>query len=385
MPFKVCVVTSTRADYGLLFWVMKEIDAHPELELRLVATGTHLSPEFGLTYREIERDGFRIDARIEMLMSSDTSVGTCKSLGVGVIGFADAFDRIRPDLLLLLGDRFEILAAAEAALVLRIPVGHIAGGDTTEGAFDESIRHAITKLSHLHFVTNEVAARRVRQMGESPERVHVVGSPGIDYIMRMRFLDRDELAKEIDFEFLERNVLVTFHPATLELVSAEAQMREVLAALVELGENTGILLTMPNADPSGRALASMVDDFVSTHPNSRAYVSLGQVRYLSAMRAVDAVVGNSSSGLYEAPALKKPTVDIGDRQKGRLAATSVIHCEAEARAIRDAIERAYDLDCHDVVNPYGDGSASRRICEVLAARNHGDLLRKSFHFLGETV
>lgn len=385
MPFKVCVVTSTRADYGLLFWVMKEIDAHPELELRLVATGTHLSPEFGLTYREIERDGFRIDARIEMLMSSDTSVGTCKSLGVGVIGFADAFDRIRPDLLLLLGDRFEILAAAEAALVLRIPVGHIAGGDTTEGAFDESIRHAITKLSHLHFVTNEVAARRVRQMGESPERVHVVGSPGIDYIMRMRFLDRDELAKEIDFEFLERNVLVTFHPATLELVSAEAQMREVLAALVALGENTGILLTMPNADPSGRALASMVDDFVSTHPNSRAYVSLGQVRYLSAMRAVDAVVGNSSSGLYEAPALKKPTVDIGDRQKGRLAATSVIHCEAEARAIRDAIERAYDLDCHDVVNPYGDGSASRRICEVLAARNHGDLLRKSFHFLGETV
>lgn len=386
MPHKVCVVTSTRADYGLLYWVMKEIDAHPELELRIVATGMHLSPEFGLTYREIERDGFRIDAKIEILLSSDTSVGACKSLGVAVIGFADAFDKIKPDILLLLGDRFEILAAAEAALILRIPVAHIAGGDTTEGAFDESIRHAITKMSHLHFVTNEVSARRVRQMGESPERVFNVGSPGIDFITRARLLNRDELAKQIGFQFRSRNLLVTFHPATLDLDSAESQMTELLGALTALGEDTGILFTMPNADPSGRVLASMVDEFVAKHPYARSYVSLGQTRYLSAMRAVDVVVGNSSSGLYEAPTLKKPTVNIGDRQKGRLSANSVLHCRAEAAAIRDAIERAFRLDCSDVVNPYGDGSASRRICDALVAvSNPGELLRKSFHFVGETA
>lgn len=376
---KICVVTGSRADYGLLYWLMKDIQTDPDLTLQVVATGMHLSPEFGLTLGVIEADGFMIDRRVEMLLSSDSAVGVTKSIGLGVIGFADALAELRPDVMVLLGDRFEILAAAQAALIARVPLAHIAGGDTTEGAFDESIRHAITKMAHLHFVTHSEAERRVRQLGENPANVYNVGSPGIDYIRRFAPMARADLQRELDFRFRQRNLLVTFHPVTLGHESSLHQLDELLAALDGLGPNYGILLTLPNADTEGRLMISAIERFTGERDNARAYASLGQARYLSVMATVDAVVGNSSSGLYEAPSLKKPTVNIGDRQKGRLAATSVVHCPAERGAIASALDKALAMDCRDVVNPYGDGSSSERILAVLKKLVAPEaLLRKPF-------
>lgn len=382
---KICVVTGTRAEYGLLHFVMKGIAEDPDFELLTVVTGMHLSPEFGLTYRIVEEEGFRIDAKVEMLVSSDTPVGTAKSMGLGVIGFADAFERLRPDLLVVLGDRFEILAAAQAALVARIPIAHIAGGDTTEGAFDEAIRHSITKMSHLHFVTTAVAAQRVRQLGENPEHVYVVGSPGIDQIRRLKLMVRDELEASLDFRFRNRNLLVTFHPATLDLLDPEAQFDELCAALDALGQEVGVIFTLPNADGCGRLLTLKVLSFVAERPHARAYHSLGQLRYLSVMAQVDAVVGNSSSGLYEAPSLKIPSVNIGDRQKGRLQAASVLNTPPERDAIVAAIREAWETDCSRVVNPYGDGESSPRIVKVLReVSDYQGLLQKHFFAVGGT-
>jgi len=364
-PRKICIVTGSRAEYGLLYWLMKEIQADPGLELQLIVTGMHLSPEFGSTYKEIEQDGFSIDAKVEMLLSSDTPVGIAKSIGLGTIGIADALARLEPEILVLLGDRYEILAAAQAALVARIPVAHIAGGDSTEGAFDEAIRHSITKMSHLHFVTNEDAARRVRQLGENPAHVFNVGSPGLDGIKRMKLLTRQELERDLDFSFKKRNLLVSFHPVTLEAQSAEAQFRALLSALDGLGENVGIVFTKPNADTDGRTIVRQMDSYVAAHANAKAYVSLGQLRYLSVMSHVDAVVGNSSSGLYEAPSFGIPTVNIGDRQKGRLLAASVIDCPPTADEIGSALARALASDCSGTINPYGDGNSSARIKDGL--------------------
>lgn len=379
---KICVVTGSRADYGLLYWLMKEIQGDPALRLQVVATGMHLSPEFGLTHRTIEADGFPIDAKVEMLLSSDTPAGVTKSLGLGVIGFADALERLKPDILVLLGDRFEILAAAQAALIAKVPIAHIAGGDVTEAAFDEAIRHSITKMAHLHFVTNAAAARRVRQLGEDPARIHEVGSPGIDYIKRMALLDRGAIEASLGVQLRARNVLVTFHPATLDVQPASEQFGELLRALDSLGPETGIFFTLPNADTDGRAITRLIQDFVAAHPNAFAFASLGQQRYLSLMALVDAVVGNSSSGLYEAPSFKKPAVDIGERQKGRLRAVSVINCAPRAADIAQAIARALTLDTSAAVNPYGDGESSQRIREHLkAVAEPRALLKKRFHDL----
>lgn len=376
---RVCVVTGGRADYGLLRWVMTEIDADPTLALQVVVTGMHLSPEFGLSYREVEADGFAIAARVEMLLSSDTPVGVGKSIGLGVIGFAEALDVLRPDVLLVLGDRFEILSAVQAALVARIPVAHIAGGDTTEGAFDESIRHAITKMSHLHFVTNDASARRVRQLGENSEHVFNVGSPGIDGIRRLSLLDRQALETALGYRFQRVNLLVTFHPVTLDARSSESQVRSLLDALDRLGNDVGVVFTLPNADPEGRAVAGVIEDYVAGRPHARAFASLGQLRYLSLMAQVDAVVGNSSSGLYEAPTIGTPTVNIGDRQRGRLQASSVVNCEPEANAIVSAIDKALALDTKGVVNPYGDGYSAGRIRDCLKAiPDFRALLQKRF-------
>jgi UDP-N-acetylglucosamine 2-epimerase (non-hydrolysing)/GDP/UDP-N,N'-diacetylbacillosamine 2-epimerase (hydrolysing) len=358
---------------------MKEVQADTELALQLVVTGMHLSPEFGLTYKVIEEDGFTIDAKVEMLLSSDTPVGIAKSIGLGTIGFADALERLKPDVLVVLGDRYEIFAAVQAALVARIPVAHIAGGDTTEGAFDEAIRHSITKMSHLHFVTNEDAARRVRQLGENPDCIFNVGSPGLDNITRLKLLDRQELEKSLDFSFKEKNLLVTFHPVTLEVHSAEVQFQALLSALDGLGQDVGIIFTKPNADTDGRAIIRLMDSYVAAHSNARAYVSLGQLRYLSAMSQVDVVVGNSSSGLYEAPSFGKPTVNIGDRQKGRLQAASVINCAPASGEIEKAIVQALATDCSGTVNPYGDGNSSVRIKESLKKiAEPSNLLKKHF-------
>lgn len=376
---KICVVTGTRAEYGLLYWLMKEIQNDEEFELQIIATGMHLSPEFGLTFQTIEQDGFKINEKVEMLLSSDTPVGIAKSMGLGTIGFADAIERLSPDLIIVLGDRYEILSVVQAALIAKVPVAHIAGGDITEGAVDEQIRHSVTKMSHLHFVTNEQAKNRVKQMGENPDHVYNVGSPGIDQIKRLELLSKEEFEASIGFKLRKRNLLVTFHPVTLDIQSPSDQFEELLKALDNLGNEVGIIFTKPNSDTYGRVLNQMIDEYVQERSNTVAYTSLGQLRYLSAIQYVDAVVGNSSSGLYEVPSFSKPTVNIGDRQKGRLQATSVINCNTTEIDIEKAIVRAFDKDCSDTVNPYGDGNSSNRILNILKEhKDYKQLIQKHF-------
>ncbi len=381
MTRRICVVTGSRAEYGLLRGVMTAINDAPDLALQVVATGMHLSPEFGLTYREVERDGFSIARRVEMLLSSDTPSGVAKSMGVGLIGFADALRELSPDIVLVLGDRFEIFAAVAAALVARIPVAHIHGGETTEGAFDEAIRHSITKMSHLHFVAAEDYHRRVVQLGEQPDRVFLVGGLGVDAIERTTLLDRTTLERAMDFTFGHKNLLITFHPVTLETGTSSEQMAELLAALATLTD-TQLIFTMPNADTNGRELFDMLRDFVAQHANARAYTSLGQLRYLSCLAQVDAVVGNSSSGLAEAPTFRKGTVNIGDRQRGRLKAASVIDCPPTRTAIRAAIDRSYSPEFRSTLarvhNPYGEGGASDKIVSVLRDYPLDAILKKTF-------
>jgi GDP/UDP-N,N'-diacetylbacillosamine 2-epimerase (hydrolysing) len=381
---KICVITGTRAEYGLLRWVMEGIRQSPELELQLIATGMHLSPEFGMTVNAIEADGFKIDRKVEMLLSSDTPVGVTKSMGLGMIGFADALAELQPDLMLVLGDRYEIFAAASAAMIARIPIAHLHGGETTEGAFDEAIRHSITKMSHLHFVAADEYRRRVIQLGEHPDRVFNVGGLGIDNVLRLKLLTREELEAELDFKLLSRNLLITFHPVTLEHNTSAGQMRELLAALAEL-DDTGLIFTMPNADTEGRVLFQQIKDFCLQHPNARAYISLGQLRYLSCIQHVDGVVGNSSSGLAEVPSFKKGTINIGDRQRGRLKAASVIDCEPDRAAIINALEQLFSEEFNakiqQVVNPYGNGGASHAIIRILEPMLTDDLLKKGFYDL----
>lgn len=382
MSRKICVVTGTRAEFGLLRWLMQEIEASEALKLQVVATGMHLSPEFGLTYREIEQAGFNIDAKVEMLVSADTASAVTKSMGLGLIGYADAYARLSPDLIVLLGDRFEIFAAAAAAMIAGIPIAHLHGGETTEGAFDEAIRHSITKMSHLHFVAAQDYRNRVIQLGEQPQRVFLVGGLGIDAIKRTTLMSREALEASLDFRFGPRNLLITFHPVTLEAQSSAHQMSELLTALDAL-QDTHLIFTMPNADTGGRELAAIVDAFVATHPNARAYSSLGQLRYLSCMHVVDGVVGNSSSGLAEAPSMGIGTIDIGDRQRGRLRASSVIHCEPTCDQITQALSTLYSPEFKaslpNVINPYGTGGASQQIVEVLATHPLQSLLKKKFH------
>ncbi len=382
---KIAVVTGSRAEYGLLYWVLHDLRAASQVELQLIVTGMHLSPEFGLTVKEIERDGFVIARRVEMLVSSDTPGGIAKSMALGIIGMSDALEQLRPDVVLVLGDRFEILAAVQACLVHNIPVAHIAGGDTTEGAFDESMRHAITKMSHIHFVTNELSAQRVRQLGEDPRHVHVVGNPGLDHLKRLKLLDREALGESLGAPLAKRNLLITFHPVTLEPDESERQFGELLAALDRLDSETSLWFTRPNADTGGRALSAALDIWAAQRPQRvHVHASLGQLRYLSLMARVDAVVGNSSSGLYEAPSFRVPTVNIGDRQRGRLSTASVVNCAPEREAIAAAIAQALTLDCSAVVSPYGDGSAAARIVNVLAGLPpRADMLKKHFHLIGD--
>jgi len=365
---KICVVTGTRAEYGLLRCTIDYIGKSPLLELQLIATGMHLSPEFGLTVQEIEADGHRIDRKVEMLLSSDTPIGITKSMGLGLIGFADALAELQPDLLLVLGDRFEIFAAASAALIARIPIAHIHGGELTEGAFDDAIRHSITKMSHLHFVAAEEYRQRVIQMGEHPDRVFLVGGLGVDAIKRTKLLSREELEDSLDFKLGPSNLLITFHPVTLEHNTSVHQMGELLAALDEL-EDTHLIFTMPNADTDGRVLIKMIRDFCATRRYAKAFTSLGQQRYFSCIQQCDGVVGNSSSGLAEVPSFKKGTVNIGDRQKGRLRAASVIDCEPEREAIAAALQRIWEPEFRMGLtvtgNLYGDAFASDCIISLI--------------------
>jgi GDP/UDP-N,N'-diacetylbacillosamine 2-epimerase (hydrolysing) len=384
MNRKICIITGTRAEYGLLRWVMQGIKDDNELTLQIIATGMHLSPEFGLTYRAIEQDGFQIDRKVEMLTSSDTSVGIVKSMGLGLIGFADALHDLQPDLIVVLGDRFEIFSAVSAALVARIPVAHLHGGETTEGAFDEALRHSITKMSHLHFVAAEPYRQRVIQLGEQPDRVFLVGGLGIDNIKRLQLLDRAALEASLDFKLGVKNLLITFHPVTLETATAEKQMEELLVALAKL-KDTQLIFTLPNADTGGRSLIKMVQNFVAERANAYAYDSLGQLRYLSCISHVDGVVGNSSSGLAEVPSLNKGTINIGDRQRGRIQADSVINSEPTRESISAALVKLYSADfqtsLNKVINPYGEGGASTKVVNTLKHYPLDSIVKKTFYDL----
>jgi len=384
MKRKICVVTGSRAEYGLLRWVMQRVRNSSVLELQLLVTGAHLSPAFGETYREIEDHGFRIDRKIDLHLGEDSHASIAQAMALGLSGFANALQELRPDMLLVLGDRYEIFAAAAAAMICRVPIAHLHGGETTEGAFDEAIRHAVTKMSHLHFVAAPEYQRRVVQLGEDPARVYLVGGLGIDSILQYPVLTRTELCEALDFKLRTRNLLVTFHPVTLEDSTAQAQLAELLQALDTL-EDTGLLFTMPNADPGALALTELIERFVADRPHTRLYASLGQQRYFSCLRQVDGVIGNSSSGLLEVPSFGKGTINIGDRQRGRLMADSVIQCVPNRADIVSALQMLFSTEFQgrvkDVSNPYGEGGASEKIVAVLEKCSLDNILKKSFHDL----
>lgn len=383
---KICIITGTRAEYGLFYPLLKKIKVDGQLELQICVSGMHLSPEFGLTYKVIENDGFEVNEKVEMLLSSDTEVGVTKSIGLGIIGFADTLNRLKPDLLILLGDRFETLAAAITALIARIPIAHLYGGELTEGVIDEAIRHSITKMSILHFVSTEEYKRRVIQLGEEPDRVFNVGALGIDNIKNLKLLKKDELERELNIKFGKRNVLVTFHPVTLEKNTAENQFGELLGALDQF-KDLKIIFTKPNSDPNGRVLIKYIDEYVSSNPDRAvSFVSMGQLNYLSAIQHVDVVLGNSSSGIIEVPSLGKPTVNIGDRQKGRIKAESVIDCKPQKASIVKSLEKAFTPEfsefCKTVKNPYGDGNSAEVILDILKTRIEKlTSLKKTFYNL----
>ncbi len=383
---KIAVITGTRAEYGLLYLIIKGIHEDPKLKLQLIVTGMHLSPEFGLTVREIEKDGFPVAEKIEMLLSSDTETSVATSMGVGVIGFAKCYERLRPDILLVLGDRFEILAAVSAAVPFRIPVAHIHGGEVTEGAMDELFRHAITKMSHIHFPAVKIYADRIIQMGEQPENVFCLGAPGLDNLYKMKLLNRIQLAKRLGIPAEMPWGIVTYHPATLEKGSAGMQMKTILAALDRFPEICWIF-TLPNADTESRVIIKAIEAYVKKN-SGRTFLfsSLGQLKYLSLMKNSIVMVGNSSSGIIEAPSFKLPVVNIGGRQMGRIRARNIIDVPITgenriAAAISKALSSRFKQSIKGLKNPYGDGGASKKIVNVLKKISLSNKLMKHFYDL----
>lgn len=382
---KICVVTGSRAEYGLLSSLMSAIRSDEELCLQVIATNMHLSPEFGLTYKEIEKDGFHIDKKVEMLLSSDTANATTKSVGLATIGFADAYEDLKPDLIVVLGDRFEILAAASAALFFKIPVAHLHGGEITEGAYDDCIRHAITKMSHLHFTSTEEYRKRVIQLGEQPDSVFNVGAIGVENITSVSLLSKEELERSIGFSLGEKSLLITYHPVTLENSTAEEQCRILLSVLDEFPEYR-FIFTYPNSDTDGRLIINLINEFVQKYPDRAiAFNSLGKVRYLSTLQYVTAVVGNSSSGIIEVPSFGIPTLNIGDRQKGRMAAESVIHCGASlseiSTSLRLVLSKDFLLKAKHISNPYEKKDTVNSILQVLKTISLENIIRKKFYNL----
>jgi UDP-hydrolysing UDP-N-acetyl-D-glucosamine 2-epimerase len=379
----VGIVTVARSDYGIYLPLLKRIQADPDLQLHLFVSGMHLSPEFGLTVESIEADGFEIGERVEMLLSSDTPAGITKSVGLGIVGFAQVFTRSCPDLLIVLGDRFEMYAAALAALPFKIPVAHIHGGEVTQGAIDDALRHSMTKLSHLHFVSTDEYAERVIQMGEEPWRVVVSGAPGLDNLYAVKLLGREELATKFALNLGEEPfLLATFHPVTLEYEQAERQIAELLAALETLG--APVVFTMPNADTGGRVIARRIEEFVTAHSLAQAVDNLGTEGYFSMMALATAMVGNSSSGIIEASSFELPVVNIGTRQQGRVRGANVIDVGYEREDILQALQCAlnpqFRTSLHGIQNPYGSGVASERIVETLRrVRLDNKLIVKRFY------
>ncbi len=383
---KICVVTGSRAEYGLLYWLMREIQDDPDLELQIIVTGMHLSPEFGLTYRQLESDGFPITEKVEMLLSSDTPVGIAKSVGLGVIGFADALASLRPDILVVLGDRFEIFAAAQASMFAGIPIAHIHGGETTEGAMDEAMRHAMTKMAHFHFTAAEPYRRRVIQLGEAPERVMNYGAPGLDNVRKLTLLERSALEETVGLPLGTLSFLVTYHPVTLSETGPEKPFEALLNALDRFPE-ARIIFTRANADTAGRIINRRIDAYVQANPErTRVFTAMGSLLYLSAVKHVDMIVGNSSSGIVEVPCFRKPVVNLGKRQEGRLKAASIIDCEEKAADIVQAISKglspAFQEIVKKAVNPYGEGDASVKIKEYLKKVSLENVLMKKFYDVG---
>lgn len=379
---KICVFTGTRAEYGLLRPLMDRIKTDKALKLQILASGAHLSSEFGSTFREIERDGFKINAKIKILSGSDTSVQISKAIGLGVIGYSRVYERLKPDILVVLGDRYEALAAAVAAMVARIPIAHVQGGEATYGMIDEAIRHAITKMSYWHFAATQEAYRRIIQLGEDPGRVFLVGALGIDNIRNLKLLSQPCLEEDLGFRFGKRNLLVTFHPVTLEHRTAKHQFAVLLSVLDKL-KDTNLIFTKANADLGGRSVNKMIDEYVARNRRRAVvFASMGQLRYLSTMRLCDAVVGNSSSGIIEAPTFKIGTINIGDRQAGRVRAKSTIDCLPTKESIKTALCKLYSTDfqrqLRTTKNPYGEGRAASQIVNVLRSNRTVDIKKRFY-------
>ncbi len=383
---KIAVVTGTRADYGLLYWLLKEIKKDKDLDLQLIVTGMHLSPEFGLTYKEIEKDGFEIDDKVEILLSSDSEVGTTKAVGLGCIGFSESFNNLNLDMVAVLGDRFEILSASIAAVIARIPLIHLHGGEITQGLIDEPIRHSITKMATYHFPATERYKKRIIQLGENPKRIFNYGMSGLDNIYKFDLLTKKELEEALKFKFNKKSAIVTYHPVTLENNTVEKQIDNLLQAIYKSNINT--IFTKSNADNGGRLINKKIKGFVKKHPKDYIFIdNLGQLRYLSVLKHVDLMIGNSSSGLTEAPSFKLPVVNIGYRQKGRVKADNVIDCNYEIEDIYKGIEKAISKDFSNHIknmnNPYdkfGDGRTSFRIKEKLKnIKLNESVIKKDFY------
>lgn len=381
---KICVVTGSRADYGLLRCLLEILRRDNRFILQLVATGAHFSSRHGNTWREITKDGFRIDRRVRLNIAGDSGQSVARTTGLALIRLSRAFQALKPQAVLLLGDRYEILAAAEAAMFCRIPIIHLHGGEATEGLVDEAIRHAITKMSHLHFVSTKEYRRRVIQMGEDPKKVFVVGALGLDSVRKLRVLSREQVQKKLGISFSQRNFLITFHPPTLSPGAGRTQLKELLSALASLRQTT-LIFTFPNSDMESLALSRLIRSFVRRHPSARVFHSLGQLTYLSCLQHVDAVVGNSSSGIIEAPSLRCPTINIGDRQQGRIRGNTVLDCVPRREAIIKALHKAVSPEFRRKVasskNPYDQGGAAEKIVQNLDRFRWEVLLKKKFYNL----
>lgn len=383
---KICVFTGTRAEYGIMSRLIRLIDNDPDLQLQIIATNMHLSPEFGLTYKEIEADGFHIDKKVEMLLSSDTPNGTVKSMGLALIGFADALEDLKPDVAVILGDRYEMLAAAEACLIYKIPVAHLYGGEITEGAYDDAIRHCISKLSHLHFTSTEDYRNRVIQLGESPERVKYVGALGVDNIRNEAIMPLEELEDSLNFKLGDKFLLVTFHPVTMENATAAEQCEDLLTALSEVNHEYQLLFTLPNSDTDGRVIIQKITDYVAKNSDKAfAITSLGKKRYYSALKYTTAVIGNSSSGLVEAPSFNIPTLNIGNRQQGRTHGETVIDVDATYEGIRKGLNKALSIEfinrAKKAHNPYEKANTLREIFYTIKTYPLEGLVQKHFYDL----
>lgn len=381
---KICFVTGSRAEYNLLKPIMEGIKSESNLILQIIATGSHLSPEFGLTYKNIENDGFFIDKKIEVILSSDTETAVNKAIGLGIISFSDAYESLKPDLLVVLGDRYEILASVISAMVCKIKIAHIHGGELTEGAIDDAIRHSITKMSNLHFASTEEYKTRIMQLGEQPENIFNVGSVGVENIKKLKLMSKADLEENLNFKFEKNTAIVTFHSETLDEKSPEYQFKQLLNALDEI-ENLKIIFTKSNADFGGRIINSMIDEYVLKNKNVISFTSMGQLRYFSALQYADIVIGNSSSGIIEVPSFKIPTVNIGNRQKGRIYCKSIINCHTEKCEIKNAIKMGLSnsfksKNITDLKNPYeNENTVEKILLNIIQFLEKEEVYNKKFY------